>query len=248
MARPPRSADDANKSGPQRLVALVRSSVPPMHPAGLPFVSAGLAVAALGRRNRWLRRAGLAVAGANAAFFRHPPRTPPSRPGVVVAPADGLVCLVEEAEPPAELDLHTGPLPRVSIFLSILDAHVQRAPIGGDVVAVSYRAGRFHSADLAAASADNERNSVLIRTPEGQEVVAVQIAGLIARRIVCHAREGQHLATGERFGLIRFGSRTDLFLPKGVSPLVAVGQRMIGGETVMADLASTEGPRRGEER
>ena len=109
---------------------------------------------------------------------------------VVVAPADGLVCLVEEAEPPAELGLHTGPLPRVSIFLSILDAHVQRAPIGGDVVAVSYRAGRFHSADLAAASADNERNSVLIRTPEGQEVVAVQIAGLVARRIVWAGRTG----------------------------------------------------------
>ena len=236
MARPPRSADDANKSGPQRLVALVRSSIPPMHPAGLPFVSASLAVAALGRRNRWLRRAGLAVAGANAAFFRHPPRTPPSRPGVVVAPADGLVCLVEEAEPPAELGLNTGPLPRVSIFLSILDAHVQRAPIGGDVVAVSYRAGRFHSADLAAASADNERNSVLIRTPEGQEVVAVQIAGLVARRIVCDVKAGDTVAIGDTYGLIRYGSRLDTYLPAGSQILVEPGQRTLAGETVLATL------------
>src|SRR6478735_7168873 len=121
------------KSGPARLLALVRTTVPPMHSAGLPFVGASLALAAVGRKNRWLRRAGLASAAAQAAFFRHPPRVPPTRPGVVVAPADGLICLIEEALPPAELGLPATPLPRISIFLSIFDAHVQRAPISGEV-------------------------------------------------------------------------------------------------------------------
>ncbi|WKG04394.1 phosphatidylserine decarboxylase [Mycolicibacterium sp. HK-90] len=224
------------QSGPERLAALVRSSVPPMHSAGLPFVGASLAVAALGRKRRWVRRAGLLAAGANAAFFRHPPRVPPTRPGVVVAPADGLVCLVEEAAPPAELGLPDVPLPRVSIFLSVLDAHVQRAPIGGDVVAVQHRPGRFHSAELEAASEDNERNSVVIRTSDGTEVIAVQIAGLVARRIVCNAHVGDKLDIGETYGLIRFGSRLDTYLPAGSKLLVTRGQRTLAGETVLAEL------------
>lgn len=207
-----------------------------MHSAGLPFVGASLAVAALGRKHRWVRRAGLLAAGANAAFFRHPPRVPPARPGVVVAPADGLVCLIEDAVPPAELGLPDTPRPRVSIFLSVLDAHVQRAPIGGDVVAVQHRPGRFHSAELEAASEDNERNSVVIRTPEGSEVIAVQIAGLIARRIVCNARVGDKLAIGETYGLIRYGSRLDTYLPAGSKLLVTRGQRTLAGETVLAEL------------
>jgi phosphatidylserine decarboxylase len=207
-----------------------------MHSAGLPFVGASLAVAALGRKHRWVRRAGLLAAGANAAFFRHPPRVPPARPGVVVAPADGLVCLIEDAVPPAELGLPDTPRPRVSIFLSVLDAHVQRAPIGGDVVAVQHRPGRFHSAELEAASEDNERNSVVIRTPEGTEVIAVQIAGLIARRIVCNARVGDKLAIGETYGLIRYGSRLDTYLPAGSKLLVTRGQRTLAGETVLAEL------------
>lgn len=207
-----------------------------MHSAGLPFVGASLAVAALGRKHRWVRRAGLLAAGANAAFFRHPPRVPPTRPGVVVAPADGLVCLIEDAVPPAEVGLPDTPRPRVSIFLSVLDAHVQRAPIGGDVVAVQHRPGRFHSAELEAASEDNERNSVVIRTPEGTEVIAVQIAGLIARRIVCNARVGDKLAIGETYGLIRYGSRLDTYLPAGSKLLVTRGQRTLAGETVLAEL------------
>lgn len=207
-----------------------------MHSAGLPFVGASLAVAALGRKRRWVRRAGLLAAGANAAFFRHPPRVPPTRPGVVVAPADGLVCLIQDAVPPAELGLGDTPLPRVSIFLSVLDAHVQRAPIGGDVVAVQHRPGRFHSAELEAASEDNERNSVVIRTPDGTEVIAVQIAGLIARRIVCNAHVGDKLAIGETYGLIRFGSRLDTYLPAGSKLLVTNGQRTLAGETVLAEL------------
>ncbi|WP_066902676.1 phosphatidylserine decarboxylase [Mycolicibacterium houstonense] len=224
------------QSGPERLAALVRTSVPPMHSAGLPFVGASLAVAALGRKHRWVRRAGLLAAGANAAFFRHPPRVPPTRPGVVVAPADGLVCLIQDAVPPAELGLPDVPLPRVSIFLSVLDAHVQRAPIGGDVVAVQHRPGRFHSAELEAASEDNERNSVVIRTPDGTEVIAVQIAGLVARRIVCNAHVGDKLDIGETYGLIRFGSRLDTYLPAGSKLLVTQGQRTLAGETVLAEL------------
>jgi phosphatidylserine decarboxylase len=207
-----------------------------MHPAGLPFVGASLALAAAGRRNRWLRRAGLLAAGANAAFFRHPPRVPPTRPGVVVAPADGLICLVEEAIPPAELNLPDRPQPRISIFLSIFDAHVQRIPISGEVVTVVHRPGLYKSAELAAASQDNERNSVLIRSPEGHEVVAVQIAGLVARRIVCDIKPGEKVSIGATYGLIRYGSRLDTYLPEGSEVLVLPGQRAVGGETILAEL------------
>jgi phosphatidylserine decarboxylase len=217
-------------------LALAKTTIPPMHAAGLPFVGASLAVAAAGRRNRWLRRAGLLSAGANAAFFRLPPRVPPTRPGVVVAPADGLICLVEDAVPPAELNLPDRPLSRVSIFLSIFDAHVQRIPISGEVVAVVHRQGLFRSAELAAASDDNERNSVVIRTPDGAEVVAVQIAGLIARRIVCDIASGDKVTIGDTYGLIRYGSRLDTYLPEGSELLVLPGQRAVGGETILAEL------------
>jgi phosphatidylserine decarboxylase len=224
------------KSGPERLAALVRTTIPPMHSAGLPFVGASLALAALGRKRPWLRRAGLASAAANAAFFRHPPRVPPTRPGLIVAPADGLICLIEEALPPAELGLPATPLPRISIFLSIFDAHVQRAPISGEVVSVVHRPGAFGSAELEAASEDNERNSVLIRTADGAEVIAVQIAGLVARRIVCEAKVGDKLTIGDTYGLIRYGSRLDTYLPAGSNILVSTGQRALAGETVLAEL------------
>jgi len=236
MARRPRTEDDNLKSGPERLLTLVRSAVPPVHPAGFPFIAAGLAVAALGRNHRWIRRAGLAAAGANAGFFRHPDRTPPTRPGVVVSPADGLVCLVETAVPPAELGLGALAVPRISIFLSLLDAHVQRTPVGGQVIAVEHRPGKFHSADLAAASEDNERNSVLIRTAEGHDVVVVQIAGLIARRIICDLHPGDRVDIGDTYGLIRFGSRLDTYLPAGSEILVEPGQHALAGETVLARL------------
>ncbi|MGH3958429.1 phosphatidylserine decarboxylase [Mycobacterium sp.] len=235
MARRPHPTDDLT-SGPQRLVAMLRSTVPPVHPAGLPFISAGLAVAVAGRRYRWLRRAGLLTAGACAGFFRHPPRVPPSRPGVVVAPADGLICVVDSAAPPAELGLPAAPLPRISIFLSLLDAHVQRAPVSGEVIDVQHRPGQFGSADLAAASEHNERTSLRIRTSGGAEIIAVQIAGLLARRIVCDAHRGDKLSIADTYGLIRFGSRLDTYLPAGTEPLVAVGQRAVAGETVLAEL------------
>jgi phosphatidylserine decarboxylase len=229
----------------------VRSTVPPVHPAGRPFISAGLAIASAGalgqaitgRNYRWLRRVGLLAAGACAGFFRHPPRVPPTRPGAIVAPADGVICMIDSAAPPAELSMgsETGgaPLRRVSIFLSILDAHVQRAPVSGEVIAVQHRPGRFGSADLASASTDNERTSVRIRTDhgaEGPEVVVVQIAGLLARRIVCDAHVGDKLSIGDTYGLIRFGSRLDTYLPPGAIPIIQVGQRAVAGETVLAEL------------
>jgi phosphatidylserine decarboxylase len=225
----------------------VRSTVPPVHPAGRPFISAGLAIASAGalgqaitgRNYRWLRRVGLLAAGACAGFFRHPPRVPPTRPGAIVAPADGMICVIDSAAPPAELSMGDVPLPRVSIFLSLLDAHVQRAPVSGEVIAVQHRPGRFGSADLASASTDNERTSVRIRTDhgaEGPEVVVVQIAGLLARRIVCDAHVGDKLSIGDTYGLIRFGSRLDTYLPAGAMPIIQVGQRAVAGETVLAEL------------
>jgi phosphatidylserine decarboxylase len=236
VARRPRSTDENLTFGPQRLVSLLRSTVPPVHPAGLPFISAGLGLALAGRRYRWLRRAGLLTAGACAGFFRHPPRVPPTRPGVVVAPADGLICLIDSAAPPAELELGDAEVPRVSIFLSLLDAHVQRAPVSGEVISVQHRPGRFGSADLAAASDDNERISMRIRTDGGVEIIAVQIAGLLARRIVCDVHAGDKLSIGDTYGLIRFGSRLDTYLPAGTEVLVSVGQRAVAGETVLAEL------------
>mgnify|MGYP002628007124 FL=1 len=208
-----------------------------MHPEGLPFVGVSLVVALAGRRNRWVRSAGIASAAANAAFFRHPPRRPPTRSGLAVAPADGLICLVDEEIPPSELGLAATPLPRISIFLSLLDAHVQRAPIGGEVITVAHRPGLFLSADLAAASADNERNSIVIRSAEGAEVIAVQIAGLLARRIVCDVKAGDKISIGDTYGLIRYGSRLDTYLPAGANILVEVGQRALAGETVLAELS-----------
>ena len=238
MARRPPPAD------PRHLLELVRSTVPPIHPAGRPFISAGLAVASAGilgqavtgRDYRWLRRAGLLAAGACAGFFRHPPRVPPTRPDAIVAPADGMICVIDSAAPPAELNMGDAPLPRVSIFLSLFDAHVQRAPVSGEVIAVQHRPGRFASADLPEASTDNERTSVRIRTDHGAEVVAVQIAGLLARRIVCDAQVGDKLTIGDTYGLIRFGSRLDTYLPRGAEPVVKVGQRAVAGETVLANL------------
>ena len=237
MARPARPADAANESEISRFVSLVRSTVPPVHPAGLPFIAGGLGLAAVGRKHGWLRNAGLSAAGACALFFRHPPRVPPTRPGVVVAPADGLVTLIERVRPPAELNMPDVPMIRVSIFLSIFDAHVQRTPVAGEVVTVKYRPGQFRSADKDSASEVNECNSVWFRTAEGVDVAAVQIAGLVARRIICSTHAGAKVSLGETYGLIRFGSRLDTYFPEGSRVLVEIGQRAIGGETVLAELA-----------
>lgn len=169
-------------------------------------------------------------------FFRDPPRGVPQEDGFLIAPADGLVQMVTKAVPPAELGLGAEPLTRVSIFLSVFDVHINRAPCAATVDVVSYRPGKFLSANTDKASEENERMAIALRRADGRVIGCVQIAGWVARRIVCTIKPGQAIAAGERFGHIRFGSRTDLYLPPGARLLVASGQRMIGGETVMADL------------
>jgi phosphatidylserine decarboxylase len=168
-------------------------------------------------------------------FFRDPPRVTPVRDGIVVAPADGRISMVTSAAPPHELGLGDQLLPRVSIFMSVFDCHINRSPAAGRIERIVYQPGKFFNADLDKASADNERNSLVIATPAAR-IAVVQIAGLVARRIVCFVRDGQPLAAGERFGMIRFGSRLDVYLPEGIVPQVAVGQTAIAGETVLADL------------
>jgi len=169
-------------------------------------------------------------------FFRDPPRGVPQDDGVLIAPADGLVQMVSEAVPPAELGLGGEPLTRVSIFLSVFDGHINRSPCAAIVDVVAYRPGKFLNANADKASEDNERMAIALRRADGRVIGCVQIAGWVARRIVCIIKPGQAVAAGERFGHIRFGSRTDLYLPPGARLLVATGQRMIGGETVMAEL------------
>jgi phosphatidylserine decarboxylase len=221
---------------PNNPLELVRSTVPPVHPAGFPFISAGLAVAAVGRRRAWIRNAGLAAAGACALFFRHPARVPPARSGAVVAPADGQITLIDTATPPAELGLPATEMVRVSIFLSLFDAHVQRVPVSGEVVDVQHRPGKFSSAFHQTSSDDNERNSVWIRTPEGFDIVVVQIAGLLARRIICDVAAGDKVSIGDTYGLIRFGSRLDTYMPLGSNVSVTLGQHAVGAETILAAL------------
>ncbi len=216
---------------------LARGMVPPMHPAGRPFV-AGAAIATLLVRLRFKRLGvvlGLVTAWV-AWFFREPKRVTPTRPNIAVAPADGTVSHVVDAVPPAELGLGTQPMTRVSVFLSVFDVHVQRVPADGEVVQVSYHPGKFLSADLDKASEENERNTVWLRTVDGHDLVVVQIAGLVARRIVCEVAEGEKVGAGQTYGLIRFGSRVDLYVPRDSRVLVEAGQRTIGGETVLAEL------------
>ena len=219
------------------IVASVRLVMAPPHPAGRPFLIAAVLAALLGLvLGWWLFWLAVLFGLFCLYFFRDPERVAPGRPGAVVAPADGRVVSVLPVAPPPELGLGTVPRWRVAIFLSVLDVHVNRAPADGTVTRIAYRHGRFLNASLDKASEENERNALALRLADGREIAVVQIAGLIARRIVCSVREGDALRAGERFGIIRFGSRTDLYLPEGVRPLVAVGQIMIGGETVIAEL------------
>lgn len=221
----------------------------PIHRAGWPFIGvAGLGAVLLSLLWGPLLWLGLLVTAFCIYFFRDPERVTPVRAGLVVSPADGLVSAVEPATPPAELGMGEGVRPRVSVFLSVFDVHINRVPADGTISALAYRKGTFVNAALDKASDENERQSVRMTMPDGRDIAFVQIAGLIARRIVCDLVQGQGVRTGERFGLIRFGSRTDVYLPEGVAPLVVPGQRMVGGETVIADLASTEDPRDGEVR
>ncbi len=221
------------------LIADLRIAFPLPHPAGRPFILGGVVALLAGLfLGQWLVWLGGAFALFCVFFFRDPERTPPPRPGVFVSPADGRIVAVQQMAPPAELDLGTAPLWRVSIFLSVLDVHVNRMPIDATVTRIAYHHGAFLSASLDKASEANERNAVGLRLADGRDFAVVQIAGLIARRILCDAREGQKVQTGARFGIIRFGSRTDLYLPEGVAPLVVVGQKMVGGETAIAEMAT----------
>jgi len=221
-----------------------------LHPEGTLFVVGGaLVTLLLGWLWAPLGALGIVVTAWMAYFFRDPDRVTPIRPGLIVSPADGEVSLIVQAAPPAELGMGSAPVTRVSIFLNIFDVHVQRVPADGTVTALDYRPGKFVNAALDKASEDNERMSVrLTLATDGRDIAFVQIAGLIARRIKCTLQQGQVVRAGQHYGLIRFGSRVDVYLPAGVVPLVAVGQRAIGGETVIADLVSGEGPRQGEVR
>ncbi len=215
----------------------------PPHPAGRPFLAAGAVVVVLGLiLAHWLAWIGVAFILICLYFFRDPERVAPGRAGLALAPADGHVVSVMPAVPPVELGLGPAPRWRVAIFLSVLDVHVNRMPVDGTVTRIAYRPGRFLNASMDKASDDNERNALAIRLPDGRDMAVVQIAGLIARRILCAAHEGDAVRAGQRFGIIRFGSRTDLYLPEGVRALVAVGQTMIGGETVIADLGAVSMP------
>jgi phosphatidylserine decarboxylase len=210
----------------------------PPHRASHAFLASGVAAIGLGLlfHAHWLAWLGALFILFCLYFFRDPERVPPGRPGLALAPADGRVVSVDLAAPPADLGLGDGLRWRVAIFLSVLDVHVNRMPVDGVVTRIAYRSGKFLNASLDKASVDNERNALALRLPDGRDLAVVQIAGLIARRIVCAAHEGETVRAGARFGIIRFGSRTDLYLPHGVTPLVTIGQTMIGGETVIAEL------------
>lgn len=218
----------------------------PIHPAGRPFVAGFLALAlALGIAWQPLLWLGLIATLWCAYFFRDPVRVTPDDPALMVSPADGIVVATAERVPPPELELGDRPLPCIGIFMNVFDVHVNRTPVVGTVVRRAYHAGRFLNASFDKASDENERQSFKLRTQSGLEVGLVQIAGLVARRILAFVDEGAQLAAGERVGLIRFGSRCDVYLPEGVEPLVLVGQRAIAGETVLADLFGNQPKRQG---
>jgi phosphatidylserine decarboxylase len=223
------------------VVASIRSQLAPINREGLPFIGA-FALASLILFWIWtpLGWIGTVLTLWCAYFFRDPVRVTPVREGIVVAPADGRISKIINAVPPVELGLGDRALPRVSIFMSVFDCHVNRSPVSGRIDKIVYKKGAFISADLDKASEDNERNSFVIAAGTAR-VGVIQIAGLVARRIVCFTRPGASVAAGERIGMIRFGSRVDVYLPEGTGPLVAEGQTAIAGETVIAELKA--GPR-----
>lgn len=218
----------------------------PMHKEGRKFVAIFAAITViLGLIWAPLLWLGLGATIWCYYFFRDPVRVIPQQAGLVLSPADGIVSLIEDVVPSGDLALGEDALTRVSIFMNVFNCHVNRAPVAGKVANVVYRHGKFVNASLDKASEHNERNSVTLETAEGVRIGVVQIAGLVARRIVCFVKEGDALDSGHRFGLIRFGSRLDVYLPKGVSPLVSVGQTAVAGETILADLTDPSRSRPG---
>ena len=229
------------------IINSIQSAVVPIHREGWRFIAIFAAVSLF---LFWLNLTPLGWIGVVATawcayFFRDPERVTPLRTGLVISPADGRVSSVEQIVPPPELDLAREPVTRVSVFMNVFDVHVNRAPADGAIKRIAYIPGAFINAELDKASADNERQALTLELAGGGRIGVVQIAGLIARRIVKFVGEGDHVVAGQRFGLIRFGSRVDVYLPPGVQSLVSAGQRAIGGETVLADLNSAEGERVG---
>src|SRR3954447_25870748 len=226
---------------------LLDSVLTPIHRKGWPLIAAFAAATVL----LWWLWAPLGLLGVVLTawcvyFFRDPERVTPTRPGLVISPADGVVQMIQPASPPPELNMGARPLMRISIFMNVFNVHVNRIPVDGEVITLAHRDGKFLNASLDKASEENERQSVQLRLGAGRDVGLVQIAGLVARRIHCDLTAGMRMRAGARFGIIRFGSRVDVYLPDGVQPLVAVGQTTLAGETVIADLSSIEPTRLGE--
>ena len=219
-------------------LSMTSTFIKPMHPEGRKFVAIFAAITLvlfiIAEPLGWL---GVGATVWCYYFFRDPERVTPKGDNLVISPADGIVSLIEPAVPPAELGMPDTPLTRVSVFMNVFNCHVNRAPVAGEITEIAYRPGKFFNASLDKASEDNERNSLRIKMADGREVAAVQIAGLVARRIVCFTKKGAHTQAGQRFGLIRFGSRVDVYLPEGVTPRVSIGQTMVAGETVLAVLS-----------
>jgi phosphatidylserine decarboxylase len=228
-------------ANPRSLIDTITDTIAPVHGDGYKFLAIGAVVTLLAfllwPPIGWL--AALLTAWI-AYFFRDPPRVTPLREGLVVSPGDGRICAIEKVRPPPELGVGEEMRLRISIFLSIFDVHINRSPVAGRISRSIYVPGSFLNAALDKASEENERRVIVITTAAGGEIAVVQIAGLIARRIVTFVREGDSIGAGERYGLIRFGSRVDTYLPPGRGALVAVGQRAVGGETILADLKSDE--------
>jgi phosphatidylserine decarboxylase len=226
----------------------MRAVVPPIHRAGWPFIAIFLVLAILlGFLWAPLFWVGLLATAWCAYFFRDPARVAPDDPSLVVSPADGVVVGTHARVPPPELEMGTAPLPCVAVFMNVFDVHVNRTPVPGTITGHGYHHGKFINASFDKAADENERRSWRLRTASGREVGLVQIAGLVARRIVPFKESGQAVLPGERIGLIRFGSRCDVYLPEGTAPLVLVGQRMVAGETVLADLDGQQTERRGRQ-
>lgn len=216
----------------------IKEAVPVPCKEGYPFIGIGLAVTLFFYMldADFLGTIALILTVWVYYFFRDPVRVTPMGDDLIIAPADGVVHMITEVVPPLELELGVEPLTRISIFLNVFNVHVNRVPASGTISRLYYHPGKFLNANLEKASEENERQLAKVTCQNGSEIGFVQIAGLVARRIKCNLHEGQGVASGERFGLIRFGSRMDVFLPRGVNPLVCVGQIAVAGETVLGDM------------
>lgn len=226
---------------------MLKSILVPINRAGWPFIAIFSAVTVIASYvSATVGWVGVILTIWCTYFFRDPDRFTPTRDDLIISPADGVVQMIQEAIPPSELEMGDQPLMRIAIFMNVFDVHVNRVPISGIISKLSYRPGKFFNASLDKASVFNERQSIRLTLPNKIEIAVVQIAGLVARRIKCDIKEEQSVITGQRFGLIRFGSRVDIYLPTTVTILVGVGQRAIGGETVIADFKADE-PQRNTE-